>query len=1058
MRKLLTTCFSLVTLVMLGQQLPIPVINYDVENGLSESNVTAIAEDSLGFIWVGTREGLNRFDGVRFKKFFQGDGKLVSNHIAALCQIPGSGLLVGHWKKGVQIFDPCKEEFRSLPMAQTADGEEMSAVRTIEMESDSTALVGYYNGVYSRGGLTRLNLRTLQQQVLFEERTTGVWSIEVDRHRGVYWAGADSLYRMEMADPAQAWKAVPIPVERTKNRPYVRSLALLGNALYVATSGEGLIVLDAVNSNLLRHIEFSERPDGRLIYNRATAVWPEADGERVWLGSLDKGLLFVDAADSISFFPSDEHSMFAISSKVVNVLFFDHRGMLWVGGDKGLSKIDQSRPLVRSQFFSELDDTGPGGQILGRVHEFDDHLYMMVYRRMEHYVYSRQKKRIVKTIPVRGENRFGSYFCSDHLGASNGEKLYVMGAHELMVIEPPLYEPRALTNVSERIGEDARGQYLRTIDLSDDGRVWWGGGDNAVGWYDPSNDSLKVIWLEGDGPLRWSRAEGRQPSFSDANSVYGIVTDEMGGAWVGSASGIFYVDQGGGVQALSQFFDPGQEVNDIVWGTIGLHKQTLLIGTEGQGLYLVYLDKKEVRHFNRQNGLPHQHIHDMAVDEKGRVWAVTGNGVFSVDIDQPNDVLVLKEEDGLADSDFTYHSISKLSNGRMLVSYVGGFGVFHADSMRTQPLPERLVLTDVLVNNVRKPVEDMVLEIDYGDALTLNFTALGFVKPADYRYAWKMGDQTTWKPLEQPGVYLPSVSEDDFKIYVRAGNASGEWLEDFIILDTRVRVPFWLTTSFSVAVSVLLLFAIYIGYQIRLRRIRKSERLRTAYNKRISELEMKALRAQMNPHFLFNSLNSIKYFIIRNQTEEASDYLTKFGRLIRMILSNSTSETITLAAELEALRLYVELESIRFDGKFACHLSVASNVEAEEITLPPLVIQPFVENAIWHGLMHKNEPGDLWVRVYRDEKHLVCEIEDNGVGREKANALRSKSATKSKSMGMDITRNRLMKLQAERSGGNEFDEIEVIDLVDDKGQASGTLVKLRIQLYASNEQHESSHP
>lgn len=1049
MGKFLTICMSFLTLALFGQQLPGPVINYDVENGLSENNVTAIAEDSLGFIWVGTREGLNRFDGVRFKSYFEGQGKLASNRISALCQVPGQGLLVGHFKQGVQLFDPCKEEFMSVPFALAADGEELSAVRAIEMESDSTVLVGYFNGVYSRGGLTRLNLRTLEQEVLFEEFTTGVWSIEADRERGVIWAGADSLYRMERADEAQEWKPVLIPIPRTKNRPYFRSLAIRGDDLHVGTSGEGLVVLDAASGQLLRHVEYRDRPDKRLVYNRTMSVLPEANSERVWLGTLDKGLVLIDSHEKPFFFPSDKRSMFTVASKVINVLFCDHRGMLWIGGDKGLSKIDQSRPIVKSQFFPEMEETGPSSQILGRVHEFGDDLFLMMYRRLTNYIYSQEKQGIVKEVSVHGENRFGAYYYSDHRGVSDGEHLFVMGAQELMVMEPPLYEPRTLINVREHVDEDARGQYLRTIDLSLDGLIWWGSGDNAVGWYDMDRDSLMVAWLIGEGPLRWSQAVGREPSYSDANGVISLDTDGKGGAWVSSVRGVFHVDKDGFVRELSELLGPGEEFNANILGNIQLYQETLLLGTGGQGLYIIDLKKKEVRHFNRQNGLPHQYIYDMVVDDSGRLWAITGNGVFSLDVENPEEVLVLKEEDGLADNDFTYHSISKLSNGRLLVGYEAGFGIFHADSMRAQPLPEKLVLTDVLVNNERRPVEDMVLDIEYGDALTLNFTALGFVKPSDYRYAWKMTDQETWKPLEQPNVYLPSVREGDFKIYVKAGNASGEWIEEFIVLDTRVKVPFWLTTSFTIAVVVFLLFLIYMGYQIRLRRIRKSERLRTAYNQRISELEMKALRAQMNPHFLFNSLNSIKYFIIRNQTEEASDYLTKFGRLIRMILSNSNSETITLAAELEALRLYVELESIRFDGKFACHLSIAPNVEAEEITLPPLVIQPFVENAIWHGLMHKDEPGDLWVRVYREDNHLICEIEDNGIGREKAIALRSKSATKSKSMGMDITRNRLMKLQAESSSGKEFEEIEVVDLFDEQGQANGTLVMLRIQLQAS---------
>jgi LytS/YehU family sensor histidine kinase len=204
---------------------------------------------------------------------------------------------------------------------------------------------------------------------------------------------------------------------------------------------------------------------------------------------------------------------------------------------------------------------------------------------------------------------------------------------------------------------------------------------------------------------------------------------------------------------------------------------------------------------------------------------------------------------------------------------------------------------------------------------------------------------------------------------------------------------------------------------------------------------MQALRAQMNPHFLFNSLNSIKYFIIRNQTDLAADYLTKFSRLIRLILSNSKQERVTLATELEALRLYVELEGLRFDQKFEFELVVDQNIDPEEIQLPPLLIQPFAENAIWHGLMHKTGAGKLAIRLSLKGNELVCEIEDNGIGREKAAEMRSKSATRDKSLGIDITRNRLERMNLLQSPDRM---IEVIDLYLPNGAACGTLVRLSI--------------
>jgi LytS/YehU family sensor histidine kinase len=174
---------------------------------------------------------------------------------------------------------------------------------------------------------------------------------------------------------------------------------------------------------------------------------------------------------------------------------------------------------------------------------------------------------------------------------------------------------------------------------------------------------------------------------------------------------------------------------------------------------------------------------------------------------------------------------------------------------------------------------------------------------------------------------------------------------------------------------------------------------------------MQALRAQMNPHFIFNSLNSINMFILENNKLQASEYLSKFSRLVRLILQNSQEAFIPLERELEALQLYLELESLRFVNKFEYKIAVADNVDPTMLKVPPLIIQPYVENAIWHGLMHTKEKGHLEIELYQQKEILFCKITDDGIGRKRAAELKSKSASIHKSMGMRITADRIAMLQ-----------------------------------------------
>jgi LytS/YehU family sensor histidine kinase len=197
----------------------------------------------------------------------------------------------------------------------------------------------------------------------------------------------------------------------------------------------------------------------------------------------------------------------------------------------------------------------------------------------------------------------------------------------------------------------------------------------------------------------------------------------------------------------------------------------------------------------------------------------------------------------------------------------------------------------------------------------------------------------------------------------------------------------------------------------------------------------------MNPHFIFNSLNSINRFILEENSPQASRYLAKFSRLMRMILQNSQASLISLGSELESLELYLNLEVLRFDNHFGYKISVADDLDPSWLKVPPLIIQPYVENAVWHGLMHKEERGQLDIEVSREDNYLYVKVVDNGIGRRKATELASKSATKHKSMGLKITADRIAMM---RRANSDESVIKINDLVGPDGCAAGTEVIIKI--------------
>jgi tetratricopeptide (TPR) repeat protein len=211
--------------------------------------------------------------------------------------------------------------------------------------------------------------------------------------------------------------------------------------------------------------------------------------------------------------------------------------------------------------------------------------------------------------------------------------------------------------------------------------------------------------------------------------------------------------------------------------------------------------------------------------------------------------------------------------------------------------------------------------------------------------------------------------------------------------------------------------------------------------KKLSELEMQVLRVQMNPHFIFNSINSINRFIMRDDRADASEYLTKFSRLVRMILQNSQSSLITLENELDSLKLYLDLEMLRFDNQFSYKIEVDDEVDISMSMVPPLIMQPFVENAIWHGIMPKRGNGHIDIHISSEKDFLIIRIADDGIGRAASAALQQVQAATHRSLGLEITSQRIEMVSAEM---NSTQPLLIVDLTDPEGKSCGTEVVIKL--------------
>ncbi len=305
--------------------------------------------------------------------------------------------------------------------------------------------------------------------------------------------------------------------------------------------------------------------------------------------------------------------------------------------------------------------------------------------------------------------------------------------------------------------------------------------------------------------------------------------------------------------------------------------------------------------------------------------------------------------------------------------------------------------------------------------------------PTQYFYSLDQ-KRNKWNPIaEDRLVDLSNLNSGEYSVYGKV--VYGEEQIEQHVLSFQIQPYFYETWWFKLVIAIIFGCVAYLFYwQYQSRKLDKQE-----FNTALLDLQMNSLRSQMNPHFLFNSLNSIKNYMVNKGPDEAAEYLTRFSLLIRKILENSRKKLMTLEDEVEMLDLYIEMENKRFSEKFSYKLEIDESIDQSHFYLAPMIIQPYIENAIWHGLMNKEADRNLSVRFLPSDENVICYIVDNGIGRVEARKRKKFQSSNKKSLGMEITGdhivaiNKLYQINA---------KVDIEDCYDQKGNPIGTKVKI----------------
>jgi len=471
-----------------------------------------------------------------------------------------------------------------------------------------------------------------------------------------------------------------------------------------------------------------------------------------------------------------------------------------------------------------------------------------------------------------------------------------------------------------------------------------------------------------------------------------------------------------------------------------------------------------VKSYDHKNGLTSSNIYLICADKANNIFTGTETGLDYIYLDKSRNIKNIKhysKGEGFTGIETCQNAVYTDTDGTIWFGTINCLSKYNPQNFITNKNEPITCINDVKLfyesisnTSYKNFVGDWnsikYLELPYNqNHLTFDFNAINFSNPDAVKYQWKLeGFDKNWSPISKNhSILYSNLNPGDYTFLVKACNEDGVWNKQAVELNFKIHSPLWMQWWFIAIVIIILGTIIIYIFRWQSNRIRakaEEKQKKLQLEKDVVDLEQKALRLQMNPHFIFNALNSIQSQIGTDNEQTARYYLAKFSRLIRQILDNSRNTTITLEEEANTLENYLLIEKFCNGDKFDYKISIDEHLEKDYIKIPPMLLQPFIENAIKHGLKYIDEKRGM-IEVHFTEKNnlLECSVTDNGIGRIKAEELNQNSKeTYHKSTALLVTQERLDLL----TENHNIKSLEIIDLYDEKKNATGTKVIIRVPI------------
>ena len=959
--------------------------NYGITKGLPSNECYRIIQDQKGYIWVASDAGISRYNGYSFQNFTKKDG-LPDNVIIHLFEDKKGRIWIVGLNAKIACFE--NETFRDLKELNLylETNAKKSQVSSIYVDDKDELHLGFnvfypYLVTYSL-----LKNKVIEQKKIELDNlciTANKSNNSVFGFNNDYYS-PNSILHVKIEQETK--KQILIDVNFKVRPNYSHYMSLNDNSFLISTDKDLFIIKD-------------NKIEKTLKFNSLILFLYKDCANRVWVLVQNDGAYIFDATKINYEEPRHLFEGYSFSS-----ITEDKESSYWLSSlNSGIYQIPNFN-IIHYQIKESYKNVG-----MNAVVKHNNIIYSGGYSK---YIYALGKENKLKKCFELPNKNVEVY---DML--SQNKALIVAGLSSYLInINSDGIRMKEINDKKK----NNEAKHLRYIDhVETDGNFVLSG--NRICWY-------KIN-------LQSAHAESFLPI--PPSSVNMIYTDsDNKKIYVASLNGLYYTSD------KYRFYN---KIEDTLLNTrinyIERKDSLFILSSKEKGL--IFWDGQKSWNLNSSNSLISNECRKAQLDESGNIWVSTNRGLSKIEkaVNGEFKIKNLTSQEGLVGDDVNNFNII---DNDVWIPNENGISKISTILDITNNTPPPIYITSIAIDDSIYKATSFS-EIPYHhNYIKINYNGLSYKNDGGLLYEYRLiGLDTSWKKTKNIQTQFTRLAEGKYLFEVRAIK-NNEVKSKYAATFSFIIYPPWYKTWTFIALSFIsIVIIIYLIFWIRFKRLKAKEEEKTKLITLITETEIKALRAQTNPHFIFNALNSIRLFVLKNDSDKAQFYLMHFAQLMRDVLENSEHDIIDIGKEFSILKTYMELEMLRFKGKYKFEIGISEDILSDKIKIPPLLLQPIIENAIWHGLMPLEErEGLLSLRAVKNNNTVIITIEDNGIGRKKSAEIKMGKTIHKTSKGIFMTQNRIDLFNKKYT---EKIKIVTTDLIDDNLIPIGTRVELTIE-------------